>query len=92
VSCTFATPFQRNDAQPFHRADVFGKLRLPPAAAHVKRTVGGKIGQKEETMNSQYFYRLDDALRGLDTDPATAADPKEHPVVVMRSHSHRTRR
>lgn len=26
-------------------------------------------------MNSQYFYRLEDALRGLATDPATAADP-----------------
>src|SRR5438552_3557786 len=26
-------------------------------------------------MNSQYFHRLEDALRGLATDPATAADP-----------------
>lgn len=26
-------------------------------------------------MNPQYFYRLADALRGLATDPATAADP-----------------
>lgn len=28
-------------------------------------------------MNSQYFYRLEDALRGLATDPATPADPIE---------------
>jgi mannose-6-phosphate isomerase-like protein (cupin superfamily) len=26
-------------------------------------------------MNSQYFHRLEDAVRGLATDPATAADP-----------------
>jgi mannose-6-phosphate isomerase-like protein (cupin superfamily) len=26
-------------------------------------------------MRSKYFHRLDDALRGLATDPATAADP-----------------
>ena len=26
-------------------------------------------------MNSQYFHRLEDALRGLATDPRTAADP-----------------
>jgi mannose-6-phosphate isomerase-like protein (cupin superfamily) len=26
-------------------------------------------------MSSQYFYRLEDALDGLATDPATAADP-----------------
>ncbi|OGA74175.1 MAG: hypothetical protein A3G27_10745 [Betaproteobacteria bacterium RIFCSPLOWO2_12_FULL_66_14] len=26
-------------------------------------------------MNSQYFHRLEDALRNLATDPATAADP-----------------
>lgn len=26
-------------------------------------------------MNSQYFHRLEDALHGLATDPATAADP-----------------
>ena len=26
-------------------------------------------------MDSQYFYRVEDALRGLATDPATAADP-----------------
>ena len=26
-------------------------------------------------MSSQYFHRLEDALRGLTTDPATAADP-----------------
>ena len=26
-------------------------------------------------MNSQYFHRPEDALRGLATDPATAADP-----------------
>ena len=26
-------------------------------------------------MNSPYFFRLEDALRGLATDPATAADP-----------------
>ncbi len=26
-------------------------------------------------MNQQYFYRLEDALHGLSTDPATAADP-----------------
>jgi mannose-6-phosphate isomerase-like protein (cupin superfamily) len=29
----------------------------------------------EELMSSQYFYRLEDALHGLATDPATAADP-----------------
>src|SRR3954453_23601075 len=26
-------------------------------------------------MKSQYFHRLEDAIRGLSTDPATAADP-----------------
>ena len=26
-------------------------------------------------MNPEHFFRLDDALRGLATDPATAADP-----------------
>jgi mannose-6-phosphate isomerase-like protein (cupin superfamily) len=30
---------------------------------------------KEKTMNSQYFHRLGDALRGLTTDPGTASDP-----------------
>jgi mannose-6-phosphate isomerase-like protein (cupin superfamily) len=29
----------------------------------------------EETMDSRYFFRVEDAVRGLATDPATAGDP-----------------
>jgi mannose-6-phosphate isomerase-like protein (cupin superfamily) len=31
--------------------------------------------RQENTMKPEYFFRLADALRGLATDPATAADP-----------------
>jgi len=45
---------------------------VAPARQH---PFGGNIGRLENIMKAEHFFRLADAIRGLATDPATAADP-----------------